>query len=51
MDKKQSWSCRACGATTTNPTHQLIEFFHASCPANNTPALDSYRDKSKVKAK
>ena len=28
----ESWSCHACGATTTNPTHMLITYFHEDCP-------------------
>ena len=29
---KPSWSCHLCGATTTNPEHMLIEYFHMPCP-------------------
>jgi hypothetical protein len=30
---KQIWACKDCGATTTNPDHRLIVYFHANCPA------------------
>ena len=30
MDE-QSWSCATCGATTTNPEHMLIVYFHTNC--------------------
>ena len=33
-NKKPSWSCHACGATTTDPTHMLIQYFHMDCPAS-----------------
>jgi hypothetical protein len=29
---KQEWACISCGATTTDPTHQLIVYFHMDCP-------------------
>ena len=36
---KKSWKCCDCGAVTTNPAHQLIEYgFHANCPAKNGTA-------------
>lgn len=28
---KPSWSCLKCGATTTDPTHALIKYFHSGC--------------------
>ena len=31
--KQQTWACADCGATTTDPTHQLIVYFHMNCPA------------------
>jgi len=31
--KQQTWACADCGATTTNPDHRLIVYFHANCPA------------------
>lgn len=30
--KKDSWSCMYCGATTTDPRHALITYFHQDCP-------------------
>ena len=27
----KSWSCQKCGATTTDPTHALITWFHKDC--------------------
>ena len=30
--KKEQWSCRLCGATTTDPTQSLIEYCHMDCP-------------------
>jgi len=33
---KQSWSCATCGATTTDPEHRLIVYFHMNCPGNVT---------------
>jgi len=29
---KDSWSCMVCGATTTDPEHSLITYFHMNCP-------------------
>jgi rubrerythrin len=29
---QQSWSCRTCGATTIDPEHMLIVYFHMNCP-------------------
>jgi len=29
---KESWSCYICGATTTDPEHSLIVYFHMNCP-------------------
>lgn len=29
---KRVWACDACGATTTDPTQQLIVYFHKDCP-------------------
>lgn len=26
------WSCNTCGATTTDPEHMLITYFHMNCP-------------------
>ena len=34
-NKKESWSCHACGATTTDPDHMLITYFHEDCPVRN----------------
>ena len=34
--EKESWSCRICGATTTNPTHMLITYFHEDCPGRKS---------------
>ena len=31
--KKETWACADCGATTTDPAHRLIVFFHMNCPA------------------
>ena len=28
---KKVWACRTCGATTTDPTHSLITYFHKDC--------------------
>ncbi len=28
---KTSWSCLKCGATTTDPKHALIKWFHDGC--------------------
>ena len=30
---RESWSCADCGATTTDPEHMLITYFHMNCPA------------------
>ncbi len=27
----KSWACKTCGATTTDPTHALITYFHKDC--------------------
>lgn len=27
----KTWACRTCGATTTDPTHMFITYFHADC--------------------
>lgn len=27
------YKCLACGATTTDPAHRLIKWFHNNCPA------------------
>lgn len=35
VTKKESWSCNTCGATTTNPDHMLIQYFHENCPGRN----------------
>jgi hypothetical protein len=35
MDNKQEWACADCGATTTDPDHRLIVFFHMNCPARS----------------
>lgn len=29
-----TYKCNNCGATTTDPTHALITWFHKDCPAN-----------------
>jgi hypothetical protein len=29
----KTYTCLACGATTTDPTHALIVYFHDNCPA------------------
>ena len=34
---KESWSCHACGATTTNPEESLIVYSHEDCPNKNCP--------------
>ena len=28
-----TYKCLKCGATTTDPKHSLIKWFHANCPA------------------
>ena len=28
------YKCLKCGATTTDPTHALIKYFHLNCPAD-----------------
>jgi hypothetical protein len=33
--KQKTWACISCGATTTDPTHQLIVYFHLDCPARS----------------
>ena len=33
----ESWSCHACGATTTNPEESLIVYSHEDCPNKNCP--------------
>lgn len=30
----EKWQCLKCGATTTDPTHALITWFHLNCPAD-----------------
>jgi hypothetical protein len=30
---QQEWKCADCGATTTDPDHRLIVYFHMNCPA------------------
>lgn len=30
-ESKPSWSCLKCGATTTDPKHALIKWFHDGC--------------------
>ena len=27
------YKCNDCGATTTDPVHRLIKWFHSNCPA------------------
>jgi hypothetical protein len=27
----KTWACRTCGATTTDPTHMFITYFHDGC--------------------
>lgn len=33
---QQEWACADCGATTTDPAHRLIVYFHMNCPARST---------------
>jgi hypothetical protein len=35
VKQESSWSCLDCGATTTDPSHMLIKYFHKDCPARN----------------
>jgi hypothetical protein len=35
VKQESSWSCLDCGATTTDPNHMLIIYFHEDCPKRN----------------
>ena len=35
----ESWSCNTCGATTTNPDHMLITYFHLNCPGRKVQLM------------
>ena len=37
--EKESWSCNICGATTTNPEHMLITYFHLNCPGRKAQLM------------